>query len=299
MRLSVVVTVVDGGVALERCLAALSGQRNAPSLEVIVPVDDTLAAEAALASRYPAVRFLPLGTVPTVRPRDSVVGQHELFDRRRAVGLAAATGELVAIIEDRGTPEPDWAAEFDRLHAELPHAVLGGAVVPGRSGALARAVFNCDFARYTPPFTDGPREFLTDVNVCYKRTALEQTRDLWQGGYHETVVHDSIRRAGGTLWLAAAPRVREERDGLSLGRLMKERFGWGRQYAATVARESSLATRLVRVARAPLVPLVMTWRILRGAARRGELGSTIVLVPLVLLLLGSWSAGEAAGMIYM
>ena len=36
--LSVVVTIVDAGPALERCLAALEAQESGPELEVIVPL---------------------------------------------------------------------------------------------------------------------------------------------------------------------------------------------------------------------------------------------------------------------
>jgi GT2 family glycosyltransferase len=41
MRLSVIVTIVDGGETLERCLTALANQEAAPSFDVLVPWDDT------------------------------------------------------------------------------------------------------------------------------------------------------------------------------------------------------------------------------------------------------------------
>ena len=102
MTLSVIVTVVDGGATLERCLAALAAQQGAPDLEVLVPHDDTLGDLAPLAAKFPGVRFLPLGHLATQHPAAGPGGQHELFDRRRSAGLGAATGELIAILEDRG-----------------------------------------------------------------------------------------------------------------------------------------------------------------------------------------------------
>jgi len=178
--LSVVVTVVDGGAALERCLHALAGQRGAPPLEVLAPCDATAAEAARVAAGVAGTRVLDLGAVPTVRDAHTAAGQHELFDRRRAAGLAAARAPLVAIVEDRGVPDPDWAAAFVRLHAGRADAVIGGAVAFGAGGTLNRAVFLCDFARYAPPFPPGPRAYVTDVNVCYKRAALERTRELWR-----------------------------------------------------------------------------------------------------------------------
>lgn len=295
-RLSVVVTVVDAGAALERCLAALAEQRDAPDLEVIIPFDDTLDGVGALAHRYPAMRFLSLGAVETQRPCSSAAGQHELFDRRRSAGLGVATGELIAIVEDRGVPNADWAATFMRLHAELPHAVIGGGVAPGRHTVLHRAVFACDFARYQPPFEAGPREYVTDVNICYKRRAIDQTRALWQHRYHETTVHWALLRAGETLFLHPDPLVIAIRDDLSLRRLWRERIDWGRLFAYTRARESSSRERLFRALLAPLLPAVLLWRILAHTARKQlPLLPALAAAPATLLLLVAWSAGEMAG----
>jgi hypothetical protein len=294
--LSVVVTVVDGGAALERCLTALASQEGAPSLEVLVPCDATASAAAALALGHPGVRVLDLGVVPTRHTPGSPAGQHELYDRRRAAGLARARGELIAIVEDRGVPHPAWARTFARLHAGLPNAVIGGAVASGRPALLNRAVFLCDFGRYEPPFEAQARDYVTDVNVCYKRAALDRTRDLWLDRYHETTVHWALRRAGETLWLSPEPVVRQMRDDLALGTLIGERFAWGRLFAATRARESSLPARLARAAASPLLPLVMWWRIVRrSGSGRGGGGSVVVATPAILLLLAAWAAGEMAG----
>src|SRR4051812_9759021 len=126
MRLSVIVTIVDGGDALARCLAALGGQQSAPAMDVMVPFDSTVSDIPAFTARFPDVRFLPLGTVTTIRSPTGPAGQHELFDRRRAAGLAAASGDLVAILEDRGVPDPDWADTIVQLHRQLSHGVIGG-----------------------------------------------------------------------------------------------------------------------------------------------------------------------------
>src|SRR5262245_36869929 len=101
MRLSVVVTIVDAGDALERCLTALQRQQGSIELDVIVPWDETVAEVASITARFPAFRFPAMGAVSTARPSQSAAGQHELFDRRRATGLRAASGQLVAIVEDR------------------------------------------------------------------------------------------------------------------------------------------------------------------------------------------------------
>ncbi|MCL4864828.1 MAG: hypothetical protein KJZ47_02970, partial [Gemmatimonadales bacterium] len=94
--LSVVVTIVEGGGALTRILGALRTQVGGPPLEVVVPHDASVGALDAERAAFPEVRFLELGVVATERPATTAAGQHELYDRRRAAGLAASRGELVA-----------------------------------------------------------------------------------------------------------------------------------------------------------------------------------------------------------
>ena len=90
--LSVIVTIVDGGDALERCLDALCAQENAPSLEVIIPFDSTVATSARLAAKYPAFRFLDIGVLADRAP-ENAYEEHELFDRRRTAGLEIAVDQ--------------------------------------------------------------------------------------------------------------------------------------------------------------------------------------------------------------
>jgi hypothetical protein len=296
MQLSVVVTIVDGGDALVRCLDALVAQQSAPRLEVIVPWDDTLHDVGALAARFPDVAFPALGHLDTMHPTSGPAGQHELFDMRRAAGLALATGDLVAIVEDRGVPRADWAATAARLHAELPHAVIGGGVVNGRDRVLNWAVYFCDFGRYQPPFEPGPREYVTDVNLCYKRAALTLTAELWRRRYHEPLVHWALMRAGETLYLTPTLVVVQMRDGLSIASLLRERVAWGRLFAWTRVRDESPARGLARAALSPALPGILLARLLRQQlANRVTLSQFLLASPVVLLLLCAWSAGECLG----
>ena len=76
--LTVVVTVVEGGAALERCLAALSTQADAPTMEVLVPFDDTIRAVSELAVRFPNCRFIDMRS----RCNKLRIGAHFVFLRR-------------------------------------------------------------------------------------------------------------------------------------------------------------------------------------------------------------------------
>jgi hypothetical protein len=299
MRLSVVVTIVDSGDALRRCLSALSGQQDPPAFDVIVPWDDTVAGIPELSARFLAFHFLPIGHVATERPAHTPAGQHELFDRRRAAGLAAASGDIVAILEDRSVPRPDWARTLLALHERLPHAVIGGAIENGRDLTLNWAVYFCDFGRYQLPFEGGPREWVSDVNVGYKRRALESTRPLWRERYHETTVHWALRRSGETLYLAPELVVDQVRGELTLAGLLRERFAWGRVFAYTRARERTAIGRLGLALMTPFLPGLLANRLAvrQATAPETSLRRFLKASPAVILLLTAWSAGEAAGYI--
>jgi hypothetical protein len=250
----------------------------------------------AFARRFPVFRFPELGPVETTRSTTSAAGQHELFDRRRAAGLAAATGDVIAMLEDRGVPRPDWARTLMTRHEELPHAVIAGAIENGRDRWLNWAVYFCDFGRYQRPFAAGPRPYVSNVNIGYKRRALEQTAGLWRGRYHETTVHWALLRSGETLYLTPDFAVDEIRGALRLPALLGERFSWGRLFAYTRAREGSAPRRLALAVLAPLLPVLLFARLTRlQMSKRVSLGRFIRVSPLVFVLLMAWSLGEAAG----
>lgn len=295
MRLSVVVTIVDSGEALRRCLNSLEAQSEA-GIEVIVPWDSSLSGMPELAGRFRNFRFLDLGPIEPAQPLHSPRGQHELFDRRRSAGLAAATGDVVAILEDRGVPRHDWAQRMLMAHQQLPHAVIGGAIDNGHDAWLAWAVFFCDFNRYQPPFEAGRRAYVSDVNVGYKRRALDATRHLWQDRYHETTVHWALERAGETLYLSPEFAVDQIRTAITVGGVLRERFAWGRLFAYTRAKGASPTKRWLWSFAAPCLPIVLMGRhALLQARKRRTFGKFLAASPAVLLLLIVWSAGELIG----
>lgn len=293
-ELSVVVTVVEGGDAVPRFLTALCQQQHAPSMEILVPIDDSVRDLLALAPAFPTVRFLDLGQVSTTRPITSPGGQHELYDRRRAAALAIASGDIVAILEDRGVPRPDWARTVIQLHAQ-PWAVIGGAIEPAPCGLIEWALYVCDFSRYALPLAAGPAAWVSDVNVTYKRHALESTRALWIDRFHEPAVHWQLVRQGEVLFLTPELVVDHYRTPKPMLVSLAERFHWGRLFGYIRAGELSVGKRLLLGCSWPLVPLVVLSRHARVHARRGDAGRFVAATPAILGFLVAWALGEAIG----
>jgi hypothetical protein len=287
--------VCSCGAALERCLAALRAQESPPELEVLVPFDASADVAHARAA-FPDARFLPMGQVAVAEPVPGESGRHELYDRRRSAGLAAARGELVALLEDRGAPGPRWARAMVDLHRGRRLAAAGGAIACGSREPWSRAVFLCDFGRYEPPLAPGPARALSDTNVCYRREDLLAVRAEWEPRFHEPRVHAALAARGGALWLDPAPVVEQARSGLGVRRLLAERYHWGSLYGRIRARGLPPRRRRLYALLAPLLPPLLLWRIVRGrAGRPGGTAGALALAPRLLLLLAAWSAGESAG----
>lgn len=301
-EMSVVVTVVDGGATLKRFLQAMLAQRDAPTMEILVPFDATAtgmeALMEALAGMDPRVRWLPMGVVSTARPITTAAGQHELYDRRRGAGLRAAIGSrLIAILEDRAPPRPDWAATMVRLHASHPYGVIGGAIECDSPDDLNWAFHACDFGRFARPFESGPRAFVSDVNVCYKRPVIQSVRHLWSERFNEVEVHWTLTERGETLFLSNEPVVDYRTPYTSLLRLLPERFGWGRLFGHVRAKHFGLAERVRLIITGPLIPLVLFVRHARVQKAKGNFSRFVRASPTILALLVGWTSGEVWGYI--
>lgn len=295
--LSVIVTVIDGVESLTRCLDALAGQEGGLRLEVIIPFDNTIPAIGALAVQYPEFIFLNLGVLADRPPRNAF-DEHTFLDRRRAGGLGAATADLLAMIEDRGWPRPDWAQAMIDLHQVNPHPAIGGAVFNAAPTPMLNAVFKCDYGRSEPPTETSEREYLTDINICYKRAALMKISDLWCEEYHEVTVNDALKRNGGKLLFSSAPVVCMQRRPRAVMELLKERFYWGRIVARIRADSLPRAAGLKFAVLTPALPFVLSYRIFRLHGQKGRSFKLFLKeLPPLFLLLTFWSMGECSGYI--
>ena len=113
MQCSVVVPTFRRSTDLTRCLRALAGQRS-PATEVVVVIrPDDAETLAVLIGSSPGIR-----RVFTYQP--GVVAAMN-------AGLAAATGDVIALTDDDAAPWPDWLERIERHFAADPQlGVIGG-----------------------------------------------------------------------------------------------------------------------------------------------------------------------------
>ncbi|QQS48576.1 MAG: glycosyltransferase [Acidobacteriota bacterium] len=292
IRLSIIVTVVSGAESLRCCLEALKGQID-KRIEVIVPYDRGSIAVDTLTGRFPWVRFIfdeEMSSIGKLR-------QHDLYDRRRARGLAAARGAIIAMTEDHAVPAEDWVRQILVAH-EQPGAVIGGAVDNLVDRPLNRALYYCDFGRYGTPLEAGSVEYASDVNISYKREAIEAVRETWRTAYHETSVHRALRARGEEICLEPRMIVRQQRPAIGFSRAFIERVEWGTVFAETRVSGMNAFRRLVYAAGAPLLPLLLTARACGHMRRQRRTPLEMLrIAPLIFVLTIGWAWGEMKGYI--
>jgi hypothetical protein len=245
-----------------------------------------------LESRFSNVVFRRVEGLRTSRDR---IGGRDHHDELRARGVAAASGAIIACLEDHVSPEPRWARWVVEAH-RLPHAAIGGAIENGIDRPLNWAAYFCDLGKYQNPVPDGESAFASVVNISYKRVALEGIRPGWQESFNETRVIGMLIRQGERLLLSPRIVVHQHRSDLQLWLALREFFVWGRSYARTrsdlISRRRNLLFRFL----APLLPGLLMLRMAARVIQRGRLRAAFVsALPFIAMLTVSWSWGECLG----
>jgi len=280
--LSVVVPSVNGWSDLSDCLRALMVAGREVPLEVLVADRLGDAVRERIRAEFPSVRILsaPAGTtIPALR----------------AMAFEAATADAVAVIEDHVLVPPDWAkALLDALAAG--EDVIGGAVENAATERLVDwAAFLCEYSPLMPPLPAGPAAAITGNNTVYRRSVLLRYRSVWTGGGWENRLHEALRRDGIPLYQHPEIVVGHKMHYSVLGYL-GQRYLYARAYAGDRVAGGGPLRRLGFGCAALLLPGLLWCRIVttvwRKHRHRRELLRSL---PLLLLFVMAWGAGEAVG----
>ncbi|MEZ5360859.1 MAG: glycosyltransferase [Bryobacterales bacterium] len=280
--LSVVITSYDSQAILRLCLDALVRQ---PEIGCIVVSDCSPVDPAGeFAPLFPQVRFLH-----SPQPRS--------VPELRWAALAETDTELVAAIESRCVPAPDWAAQLVEAHQLYPETpAIGGPVAPSEPiSAFDWALYFCEYGAFAPPLEPGPAQALSGANLSYKRAALEQHRDLLDSGDWETFLHARWLAAGRPLRLC--PASIRFHNTMTPAAALRQRYHYGRGYAADRVRCEGVSG-LFYALLSPLLPLVLTLRQSRQAFAKGMRRAFVRALGWVVLLNAAWSIGEGAGYLF-
>jgi glycosyltransferase involved in cell wall biosynthesis len=278
-RLSIVVVSFNPPAMLARCLASLERQAAEHGAEVLVV---RAGGDGLAESRHETpVRWVsgpPGETIP----------------RLRQLGIRAAAGDIVGLLEDDCIVDGGWCAAALAAHAG-PWIAVGGAIEPGRY-ARARdwAVYFYEYGRFMLPFDAHDSALLPGNNVTYKRDAVAPWADAPQG-FYEVFVHDAWAREGRPMRMTPTLVVKNE-NSWPRAHLLVAPFHHGRGFAAQRVSGRSPAVRGLLGLLAMFLPLLQTTRIARQTLARGHrIGQLVRAVPWIFVFAASWAAGECAG----
>jgi len=213
-RISVVVCTYNGSRTLRECLDGLK-RLEYPDYEVIV-VDDGSTDATPQIARESGFRVISEG--------------HQGLSGARNSGLRAATGEIVAYIDDDARPDPHWLSYLATTFQQTRHAAIGGPnLAPPGDGLVAAAVANSPGNPVHVLLTDSEAEHVPGCNLAVRRANL-----LAIGGFDvrferagdDVDVCWRLRDRGWTLGYSPAAVVWHHRRG-SVRAFWRQQFHYG------------------------------------------------------------------------
>ena len=280
LPVSVVVAAWPDSAGLAGCLDSLERQGDGPvQLFVVSP----LPPPAGFGRSRPAVHWL-------VAPPGALIPQ--LWSQ----GMAAATGDVVAITTAHFVPAADWIAQIRAAHRRLGSAGIGGPIDPPRGGSLGD--WATYFLRYSTGFIYHEEQSVPDLigdNASYRRSALQTHWESIRDGFWEPEFHRRVLAGGGTLTFVPGIRLTQTTS-FGIARFCSQRLAHGRHFGRERIRGKSAFFRVAGIVLSPLIPLVLLAKILVRLGHKPAYGwPFLACSPVLLLFIGSWSLGELWG----
>jgi O-antigen biosynthesis protein len=157
-KVSVIVCTFNGSRTLSECLESLL-RLEYPNYEVIVVNDGSTDATAKIAHNY---GFRVITT------------ENQGLASARNTGLRAATGEIVAYIDDDAYPDTHWLRYLANTFMNTKHVGIGGPnIAPPGDGPIAECVAHSPGNPVHILLSDTEAEHIPGCNMVFRKSALE------------------------------------------------------------------------------------------------------------------------------
>lgn len=214
-RVSVVVCAYNASDTIEDCLSSLE-RLDYPDYEVLVVNDGSHDATSSLAGRFPSVRVIdiPNGGLSTARN----------------VGLAEASGEIIAYTDADTRADPEWLTYLVQPFLGSDVVAAGGPnVVPPDDPPMAQCIARAPGAPTHVLLDDRNAEHVPGCNMAFRRDAL-----LAIGGFNTVYLRAGddvdvcwrLQGRGGTIGFAPSALVWHHHRN-SIRAYWKQQVGYG------------------------------------------------------------------------
>lgn len=281
--LSIVTVSGAGGEFLFRTLAALREQALAHGAEVIVVDRCGPETQARIGHEFPEATILS----PETAHRPSV-------PELRAVGVEAASGEIVAVIEEHTRPSPNWVRTIIDNFTDDDAAIGGPILNDDYTRRRDWVVYFSEYHNYMPPWTEGDYYHLNGANIAYSRERVLRHRDVLNDGWWEAGLHPLLAQEG---TFRAIPAMGAYHTGpFDYGYYLEQRYLLSRVWGATQRGQVGIGSRIIHLAAAPIFPFFLLARIGRQVIQKGRLvGDFVKCLPLLVPVILAYTWGEFLG----
>ncbi len=217
-RISVVVCSYNGAATIRDTLEGLHGL-DYPDFEVIVVNDGSTDRTSEIVEEYD-VKLLTIG--------------HGGLATARNAGFAAATGEIVAYIDDDAYPDRHWLTYLALTFLASDVCGVGGPnLLPPEDCDLAECVANAPGGPAHVLLSDREAEHIPGCNMAFRKRWLEAVGGFdpqFEAAGDDVDLCWSLQQRGGRLGFHAGAFVWHHRRG-SLARYWKQQVGYGKAEA--------------------------------------------------------------------
>ncbi len=217
-RVSVVVCSYNGARTIQDTLDGLR-RLDYPDFEIIVVDDGSRDETATIARQYNC---------------QVIQTPNRGLARARNAGLAAATGDIVAYIDDDAYPDPQWLRYLAATLMSSSHAGVGGPnIAPPGDGLIADCVARAPGGPMHVLLSDREAEHIPGCNMAFRRECLEAIRGFdpqFRAAGDDVDVCWQLQERGWTLGFHPAALVWHHRRN-SVRTYCKQQIGYGRAEA--------------------------------------------------------------------
>ncbi len=212
----------------------------------------------------------------------------------RGAGLAAVCTPYAALVEDHCVAASGWLDALVATAAGTAAEVVGGRMGNAeQSRAVDWAAYFAEYGFFMGTASGDAPPLATGANVLYGPRALPLAARWASDGLWEDVIHARLAAAGCDLTVTPAAVMRQNQR-YAVGPFCLDRYRHGFAFARVRLREQNGSGRWLRALTAPLLPVLLARR-LRANVRPDERGAFGRALPLTLVFLSAWSAGEMMG----
>jgi hypothetical protein len=283
-----IVIPLIGGKALANCLDRLPHS----ALECIVVLREAMGDPGDWRQRYPSVNFLDASDEPVP------------LRRQRAV--AAADSDVIAFLEDTSWPEPDWSAAVRSTFADPDTVAAGGAVqIASSLSSRCQALGWAEYGAFSPhqllarvQRSNAGTPIITSRipgnNMAFRRTQLIEALRGSPNGLVEGSICARMLKTSRRIVLQ--PRMLVTYSACN-GRdaALGTRLQHGRIYASIQLQRQRRWARLLQVAKAALLPVVLPVRTMFEMIGSGPIRARLPVLFWVTAMQSAWAIGEAIG----